>query len=114
MIPYQHCTVSGKIIAGPAWFYVYSVMLMQQSRRVSFMVTTSWRSPELAGRQTQGRRRDRRSDHYASCQICMTNTFLFRDLYVWSINPQARIKLPVDSGYLKTPAPPAHHRAWCN
>jgi len=31
MIPYQHCTVSGKNIAAPAWFYVYSVMLMQQS-----------------------------------------------------------------------------------
>src|SRR5471032_838440 len=114
MIPYQHCTVSGKIIAGQAWFYVYSVMLMQQSRRVSFMVTTSWLSPELAGRQTQDRRRDGRPDHYASCQICMTNTFLFRDLYVRRINTQARIKLLVGSGYSGRRVPPAHHRAWCN
>ena len=45
IIPYQHCTVlhkiMHKIIAGLVCFYVDSVMLMQQSHPVSFMVTTS-------------------------------------------------------------------------
>lgn len=34
IIPYQHCTVLHKIIAGLVCFYVVSVMLMQQSRPV--------------------------------------------------------------------------------
>ena len=44
MIPYQHCTVLHKIIAGLVHICVYSVMLMQQLSRVSFMVTTSNRA----------------------------------------------------------------------
>ena len=61
MIPYQHCTVLHKIIAGLVCFYVVNVMLMQQSRPVSFIVTTSngaagagWNAPSMDG---QGRRR---------------------------------------------------------
>ena len=61
IIPYQHCTVLHKIIAGLVCFYVNSVMLMQQSRPVSFIVTTSngvagagWDAPSMDG---QGRHR---------------------------------------------------------
>lgn len=61
IIPYQHCTVLNKIIAGLVCFYVDSVMLMQQSHPVSFMVTTS-NGAAGAGRDApsvdgQGRRR---------------------------------------------------------
>ncbi len=61
MIPYQHCTVLHKIIAGLVCFYVISVMLMQQSRPVSFMVTTSngaagagWDAPSVDGQGKHG------------------------------------------------------------
>ena len=61
ILPYQHYTVLNKIIAGLVCFYVNSVMLMQQSRPVSFMVTTSngaavagWNAPSMDG---QGSRR---------------------------------------------------------
>lgn len=46
IIPYQHCTVlhkiMHKIIAGLVCFYVDSVMLMQQSRRV-YSYNIGWR-----------------------------------------------------------------------
>jgi len=56
IIPYQHCTVLHKIIADLVCFHVVSVMLMQQSRPVSFIVTTSngaagagWNAPSMDG-----------------------------------------------------------------
>ena len=61
MIPYQHCTVLHKIIADLVCFHVVSVMLMQQSRPVSFMVTTSngaagagWDAPSVDGQGKHG------------------------------------------------------------
>ena len=98
MVPYQHCTVlhkiMHKIIADLVCFCVYSVMLMQQLSPVSFIVTTSngaagaGRDAPSSGRarQARDRRRDGRPNHYASCQICMTNTFLFNYLYESHIN----------------------------
>lgn len=61
IIPYQHCTVLNKIIAGLVCFYVDNVMLMQQSRPVSFIVTTSngaagagWNAPSMDGQGRHG------------------------------------------------------------
>lgn len=61
IIPYQHCTVLNKIIAGLVCFYVDNVMLMQQSRPVSFIVTTSngaagagWNAPSMEGQGRHG------------------------------------------------------------
>jgi hypothetical protein len=65
MVPYQHCTVLHKImhkfIACLVCLYAVSVMLMQQSRPVSFIVTTSndgaepgWDAPSVDG---QGKHR---------------------------------------------------------
>ena len=61
IIPYQHCTVLNKIIAGRVCFYVDNVMLMQQSRPVSFIVTTSngaagagWNAPSIDGQGRHG------------------------------------------------------------
>ena len=61
IIPYQHCTVLHKIIAGLACFHVDSVMLMQQSRPVSFISTTSngaagagWDAPSADGQGKHG------------------------------------------------------------
>ena len=61
IIPYQHCTVLHKIIADLVCFHVVSVMLMQQSRPVSFIVTTSngaagagWDAPSDDGQGKHG------------------------------------------------------------
>jgi len=61
ILPYQHCTVLHKIIASRVCFYVVSVMLMQQSRPVSFMGTTSnavagagWDAPSVDGQGKHG------------------------------------------------------------
>lgn len=61
IIPYQHCIVLNKIIAGLVCFYVDNVMLMQQSRPVSFIVTTSngaagagWNAPSMDGQGRHG------------------------------------------------------------
>lgn len=61
IIPYQHCTVLHKIIAGLECFDVDSVMLMQQSRPVSFIGTTSngaagagWDAPSVDGQGEHG------------------------------------------------------------
>lgn len=61
IIPYQHCTVLHKIIAGLVCFYVVSVMLMQQPRQVSFIGTTSngaagagWDAPSVDGQGKHG------------------------------------------------------------
>ena len=73
MIPYQHCTVLHKIIAGLVCFYVVSVMLMQQSRPVSFIVTTSNGLPEWAGmrRQLTGRAGTEPAPRWASESLCI-------------------------------------------
>ena len=61
MVPYQHCTVLHKIIAGLVRFCGDSVMLMQQLSPVSFIVTTSngaagagWDAPSADGQGKHG------------------------------------------------------------
>jgi hypothetical protein len=85
IIPYQHCTVLNKIIAGRVCFYVDNVMLMQQSRPVSFMVTTSNGAAGAAGmrRQWTGRAGAGPAPRWASESLCIMPDMYDKYVFVY-------------------------------